>query len=164
MEHSFNLKKTLKYDYATLLTVLMTLMNFFIIVFFSVGTGEYHLIDWKTLITLGFPECFMTSDFLVLGIFLFFFLLSLILFKLRLNYIKSFGDEYIRVKGEVIYFYRSRNGYSISVKYSYKNQEYKKGFAFLKTKDTGMKKGSEITLLIKEENPKRAIVMDFYFD
>jgi len=90
--------------------------------------------------------------------------ISIVLFILRISYIKSFLFDSETIQGIIldVGFYKDRG--RIEYVFECDNKRYKSAQAIMKTKLTvGLNKGQVIKLLVKRDS-KKALIRDLFFD
>lgn len=112
-----------------------------------------------SVVGVGFTEATTVgiSVFLYVGVG--FFVLGLI----RYLVLRSYFKNSMTVTGviEDVWFMKDRG--RVTYKYSIDGNTYVKGSAIMKTKETrDFYKGLSVTLIVKEHNPKKAIIQSLY--
>lgn len=160
----FKLGKSLKNDYIFLLS-----LNFFIIglgflIFFSIGPQSYRLIDMEKILKDGIKN-FNLADSIILIIFGIMMIVSLICFIKRLLYLKSFTANCQNIIAKVVDINYIKDRCGVDVAFMFEGELCKKHFAIMNNSQTKyIHMDSEVELIIKDENPKKSLIKELYFD
>lgn len=161
MEFRMNFRKSLKNDYYLGVCAIFSVIFLGVLVYYFV-TQE---IDLGVLSGLSFSELVGTSDFLVFAIFSLVILGGIVLFVKRIIYIKSFENENKLVDGKVVDITYVKDRCRVKVEYNLNGENYIKKFMLFNNKQTKyVHMDSEVKLLIRDENPKKALISELYFD
>lgn len=162
MERKVNFYKSIKNDYCLGISIIFPLciVVIYLIDFFISKKTNLNLIINSTLV-----ENIKNIDFLLLVFYSIVIIICLICFFRRIVYIKSFENEYYVVKANVEHFNSYNGSYGIDLIFELEGKICKKHFALTRTKQTKkFNTDSEISLLIKDFNPKKSLILDLYFD
>ncbi|MCQ2584505.1 MAG: hypothetical protein MJ185_02850 [Treponema sp.] len=161
----FNFFKSLKNDYGLFLSFTGFLISTAFFLFLSVGPASYRLIDFQTILDNGFKDFRFTDSFAAI-IFGFLILISLFCFIKRICYVRSFGqEECTKVTAKVtdINYVKDRCG--VDMEFIFGGETVKKHFALMNNGQTKyIHMDSEVELLVKNCNPKKAIIISLFFD
>ena len=156
-----NLKMAVKNDYLLGLALLFPLACI-LVPAILIATKR---IDTKSLCGMSFKEMLSTFDFRVLAAYSLIVLAGLILFAKRILYIKSFETESRIVDAKVVDINYEGDRCGVDVEFILSGVNCKKHFAFFKNKQTKyINIDSEIKLIVKNENPKKCLIKNLYFD
>lgn len=160
----FNFGKSLKNDYLLfgLLCFLLIGIGFFL--FFSIGPESFREIDIRKILNNGIKNMSI-SDTIIGIIFGTMIIISLIGFLVRLKYLISFAGEEQFVDAKVVDINYSRDRCGVDVEFDFEGNQCKKHFALMNNSQTKyVHMDSDVELIIKDENPKKALIVDLYFD
>ena len=161
MECKMNLKKAIKNDY---------LLGLLLIAPITCIVIEVILIATKTispsvLIELPFKELPATLDFRIIASFSLIIVVTLILFAKRISYIKSFETEYRIADGKVVDINYVKDRCGVDVEFVFNGENCSKHFMLFNNKQTRyVHMDSDVKLIMKNENPKKCLIKDLYFD
>ena len=159
IERKYSIKKIISHDYATLLSlicfiVMAVLMAEIYFVGYSFSRSSFELIY------INAEERF--SYYYIFGGLC---LIGLIGFVLRISIIKSYFRNGIEAKGTIIELMYWRDRGRITFKYSMEGSEHIGNLAIHTTKATAnLGRNDEVKVLVKQENHKKAIIMDIFED
>ena len=161
MEHKMNLAKSLKNDYFLGLPLIFTLVSAGFLVYFGIS----RTIDFEELRSLSLEEMISTLDFILLVVFLAVILIGIICFLKRMFYIKSFENEYKTVDAKVVDIHYIKDRCGVDVEFILNGETCKKHFALFNNKQTKyVHMDSEVKLLVKDDDPKKSLILELYFD
>ena len=161
MNYKMSLKKSLRNDFFMGLPMITALVSAGLLVYFFVSKK----VDFKSLTALPFAQAVKTESFILLLIFSFALLLSLFFFVKRILYIKSFENECEKLEAVVtdIHYVKDRCG--VDVEFSMNGEQCKKHFVLFNNSQTKfVHMDSVVTLLVKDGNPKKSLILDLCFD
>ena len=160
----FKFGKSLKNDYIFLLSLTFVIICIGLLIFYSIGPQAYRLIDIKKIIQNGFDR-FDLAEAIVFIIFVIMIVLSFILFIKRFFYIKSFTDNYKTVIGKVVDINYIKDRCGVDIEFMFEGNICKKHFALMNNSQTKyIHMDSEVELIIKDENPKKVLITELYFE
>jgi hypothetical protein len=141
----FSMKKALKYDgimFSALMTLFVSIVITVILYFY--GDENREIINYIFLAVIG---------------------LSLVLFTYRFIVLASFNNaELDLVKAEVVSSWYYRGSKRITFSYIYQNQQFKAlNIVLNKSATRDIRKGDEISVFIKVNSPKKALIRELYF-
>jgi len=158
-ERKYSIKKIISHDYAALL-------SFICFVIMAALLVEIYFIGYS-FSKRGFELVYIPAEdrFLLYCIYGSFCLIGLVGFILRMNVIKSYFRNGIEVKGTIIELMYWRDRGRITFKYSMEGSEHIGNLAIHTTKATAnLGKNDEVRVLVKQENHRKAIIMDIFED
>ncbi len=162
MEHKMNFLKAVKNDYG--------LGVFLIFVLVGLGFGGYFTfikneISLQQLFALPFAEMVSTKDFYQLTVFVLIVLFGLFFFVKRVVYIKSFEGECRLVEGKVVNIRYVKDRCGVDVEFLLDGNLCKKHFTLFNNSQTKyVHMDSQVQLIVKDDNPKKSLILDLYFD
>lgn len=157
-----NLRKSLKNDYGLGLSL----------IFGFVGTGFLCFlifikkdISIQKILSLSPLEAIKTLDFIYLAIFAIMLISGFVCFAKRMMYIKSFENEYKIVEGTVVGIHYIKDRCGLDVLFQLNERVCKKHFSLFNNDQTKyVHMDSDVSLLVKENDPKKVLILDLYFD
>ena len=160
----FKFGKSIKNDYAFLLSLIFVIIGIGLIIFFSIGPQSYRLIDINKIIQNGF-DGFNLADTIVLIVLVIMIVVAFILFVKRFFYLKSFTNNCITVMGKVVDINYIKDRCGVDVEFIFEGKLCKKHFALMNNSQTKfIHMDSEVELIIKDENPKKTLIAELYFE
>lgn len=161
MECKLNLKMAIKNDYLLGL-LLIAPISFSVVGGVLIATKA---ISPKVFLELPFKELPATLDFRIIASFSLIIVVTLILFAKRVLYIKSFENEYRTVDAKVVDINYVKDRCGVDVEFNFNGKSCSKHFMLFNNKQTRyVHMDSEVKLIIKNENPKKCLIKDLYFD
>ena len=158
-ERKYSIKKIISHDYATLL-------SFICFVIMAVFLAEIYFIGYS-FSKRSFELVYIPAEERFLSYYIFgsFCLIELVGFILRMNIIKSYFRNGIVVKGTITELMYWRDRGRITFKYNMEGSEHIGNLTIHTTKATAnLGKNDEVKVLVKQENHKKAIIMDIFED
>lgn len=160
----FNLFKSVKNDYVFFISAVFFVIGLGFLIFFSIGPQSYRSIDMETILRNGIKN-FNLADTIYLIIFGIMLIISLIFFIKRLCYLMSFSDDCQKANAKVVDVNYIRDRFGVDVEFMFEGEICKKHFALMNNSQTKyIHMDSEVQLIIKDENPKKALIKELYFD
>ena len=160
-----NMKKALKNDYLLTLSLLFCIIGVGLCVFFSCGPRSYRHINLNLIQEFGIQGFVKTADFVLLLVYALLVIVGLVCFAKRLAYIKSFEDAYKTVSAKVVDVRYVKDRCRVDLEFTLAGQVCKKGFVLFNNQQTKyIHMDSEVTLIVKGENPKTSLIQELYFD
>lgn len=160
----FKFWKSVKNDYTLGAAVTGIVVGIVLFLHFSVVSTSERLIEIDKMIGLGFcPQTY--SSFGLAAVLLAVIIGSLICLIRRAKYIKSFVDVKTTVKAKVVSFRPIKNAFKAVVEIPYKGDTLKKKIYVMATADKkSLQAGSEIELLIKDDDPRKTLLAGMFFE
>lgn len=160
----FKFGKSLKNDYVFFLLLTFVIIGIGLLIFFSIGPQSYRFINIEKIIQNGIDN-FNLADtivFIIMGIII---VVSFILFIKRFCYLKSFTNNCITVMGKVVDINYIKDRCGVDVEFIFEGNLCKKHFALMNNSQTKfIHMDSEVELIIKDENPKKTLIAELYFE
>lgn len=161
MECKMNLKKSIKNDYPLGLSLIAPLMCL-VVLAILIGTNN---VCPQILRNMTLAEMWGTPDFRILALFSLIIVVTLILFVKRILYIKSFENEYRTVDAKVVDINYVKDRCGVDVEFNFNGESCSKHFMIFNNKQTRyVHMDSDVKLIMKNENPKKCLIKDLYFD
>ena len=160
----FKFVKSLKNDYVFLLSLTFMIIGIGLLIFFSIGPQSYRFIDIERIMKNGIVRFNLgdTIELIILGTII---VVSSILFIKRFFYLKSFTDNYNKATGKVVDIDYIKDRCGVDVEFMFEGNLCKKHFALMNNSQTKfIHMDSEVELIIKDENPKKALIAELYFE
>ena len=162
MERKMNLKKSLKNDYGLVLAFLAPIVSIAILCYFIFFA---KIIDVNIISELPFLVLIRTSDFIIFFIFFVILVVGLVFFIKRIAYIKSFENENKKIDGKVVDIHYVKDRCGVDVEFDLYGTKCKKHFALMNNAQTKyIHMDSDVVLVMKDENPKKVLIEELYFN
>lgn len=164
MECKMNLKKAIRNDYGLTLSGLFPVIGAGFLAFYSLIKKN---IDFQKMLSLiNRPmELVSTSDFILFAVFSLFIIVGLAFFAKRVSYINSFEKGCTVVDGKVVDIHYTKDRCGVDVEFLLFGNVCRKHFALMNNSQTKyVHMDSDVKLIVKDENPKKVLIMELYFD
>lgn len=161
---NFRFGKSLKNDFLLFLWFISFIIGIGFMLFVSVGPDSYRMIDWSLLLANGVSRFDLAESALAI-VFSLISLTAFVLFFKRLAYITSFQKECEMVSAKVVDIHYVKDRCGIDLEYLYEGEKRTRHIVLMNNAQTKyIHMDSEVSLLVKNRNPKKVLIPSLYFD